>query len=99
MQEVIWTAKWLNQYEPEQSHFLIRKSKRTTGVKGGGVKITRPKIATSICKESIPQQAVDLLMLGHSDPGFTLRTYTHVTNPMQVKAAETVGNVIGSKLE
>ncbi|MBR6119343.1 MAG: tyrosine-type recombinase/integrase, partial [Oscillospiraceae bacterium] len=38
-------------------------------------------------------------MLGHSDPGFTLRTYTHVTNPMQVKAAETVGNVIGSKLD
>ena len=132
------------------------------------MKVTRPKTATSIRKEPIPQQAVDLLiqehekhpdspymfpspvtgdmlypdslndinekildaigaervrfhdlrhtfatialqsgvdirtvsgMLGHADPGFTLRTYTHVTNPMQVKAAETVGNVIGSKLD
>ena len=145
----------------------ISINKQATRVKGGGVKITRPKTATSIRKEPIPQQAVDLLiqehekhpdspymfpspvtggmlypdslndinekildaigvervrfhdlrhtfatialqsgvdirtvsgMLGHSDPGFTLRTYTHVTNPMQVKAAETVGNVIGSKL-
>ena len=146
----------------------ISINKQATRVKGGGVKVTRPKTATSIRKEPIPQQAVDLLiqehekhpdspymfpspvtgdmlypdslndinekildaigvervrfhdlrhtfatialqsgvdirtvsgMLGHADPGFTLRTYTHVTNPMQVKAAETVGNVIGSKLE
>ena len=146
----------------------ISISKQAVRVKGGGVKVTRPKTATSIRKEPIPQQAVDLLiqehekhpdspymfpspvtgdmlypdslndinekildaigvervrfhdlrhtfatialqsgvdirtvsgMLGHADPGFTLRTYTHVTNPMQVKAAETVGNVIGSKLD
>lgn len=146
----------------------ISINKQATRIKGGGVKVTRPKTATSIRKEPIPQQAVDLLiqehekhpdspymfpspvtgdmlypdslndinekildaigvervrfhdlrhtfatialqsgvdirtvsgMLGHADPGFTLRTYTHVTNPMQVKAAETVGNVIGSKLE
>lgn len=146
----------------------ISINKQATRVKGGGVKVTRPKTATSIRKEPIPQQAVDLLiqehekhpdsaymfpspvtgdmlypdslndinekildaigvervrfhdlrhtfatialqsgvdirtvsgMLGHADPGFTLRTYTHVTNPMQVKAAETVGNVIGSKLD
>ena len=146
----------------------ISINKQATRVKGGGVKVTRPKTSTSIRKEPIPQQAVDLLiqehekhpdspymfpspmtggmlypdslndinekildaigvervrfhdlrhtfatialqsgvdirtvsgMLGHADPGFTLRTYTHVTNPMQVKAAETVGNVIGSKLE
>ena len=146
----------------------ISINKQATRVKGGGVKVTRPKTSTSIRKEPIPQQAVDLLiqehekhpdspymfpspmtggmlypdslndinekildaigvervrfhdlrhtfatialqsgvdirtvsgMLGHADPGFTLRTYTHVTNPRQVKAAETVGNVIGSKLD
>ena len=37
-------------------------------------------------------------MLGHADPGFTLKTYTHATNPMQVKAAETVGNLLAGKL-
>ena len=31
-------------------------------------------------------------MLGHADPGFTLRTYTHVTNPMQVNL-ESVANL------
>ena len=145
----------------------ITISKQAARNKGGGVKVTKPKTATSIRVEPIPQQAVDLLiqehekhpdnpymfvspmtggmlypdslndinekildaigverirfhdlrhtfatlalqngvdirtvsgMLGHADPGFTLRTYTHVTNPMQVKASETVGNVLGSKL-
>ena len=39
-------------------------------------------------------------MLGHADPGFTLRTYpfAHTSNPMQVKAAETIGRVMGKSL-
>ena len=39
-------------------------------------------------------------MLGHADPGFTLRTYpfAHTSNPMQVKAAETIGSVMGKNL-
>ncbi len=36
-------------------------------------------------------------MLGHTDPGFTLRTYTHATNPMQVHAAETIGKVMAGR--
>ena len=38
-------------------------------------------------------------ILGHADPGLTLRTYTHATNPMQVKAAATVGAVMKGKLD
>ena len=30
--------------------------------------------------------------LGHSDAGFTLRTYTHATRQMQDQAAETMGS-------
>lgn len=37
-------------------------------------------------------------MLGHADPGFTLRTYTHVTNSLQVQAAQTMGHVISGNL-
>ena len=39
-------------------------------------------------------------MPGHADPGFTLRTYpfAHTSNPMQVKAAETIGSVMGKNL-
>ncbi|MBQ6757359.1 MAG: site-specific integrase [Oscillospiraceae bacterium] len=145
----------------------ISVTKQAVRVKGGGVKTSTPKTATSIRREAIPQEAVDLLikehekhpnnpymfpspvtggmyypdslatlnekilkacgleyinfhalrhtfatvalqsgvdirtvsgMLGHADPGFTLRTYTHATNPMQVKAAATVGSVMASKL-
>ena len=145
----------------------ISVSKQAVRVKGGGVKVTAPKTSTSIRIESIPEEAVKLLveehkkhpnnpymfpspvtgdmyypdsvnnindkilanlglehirfhdlrhtfatialqsgvdirtvsgMLGHADPGFTLRTYTHATNPMQVKAASTVGSVMAAKL-
>ena len=37
-------------------------------------------------------------MLGHADPGFTLRTYTHTTTPMQVQAAAAIGQVMSQKL-
>ena len=141
----------------------ISVTKQAVRVKGGGVKTSTPKTATSIRTEAIPQEAVDLLiqehakhpdnpymfpspvtgtmyypdavsaihtkilkalglehmrfhamrhtfaslalqngvdirtvsgMLGHADPGFTLRTYTHTMNPLQVQAAATMGEVI-----
>ncbi len=37
-------------------------------------------------------------MLGHADPGFTLRTYTHTMNSMQERAAETMGEVMARNL-
>ena len=43
----------------------IYVSKQAVGVKGGGVKITRPKTETSIRRIAIPQQAVDLLTAEH----------------------------------
>ena len=45
----------------------ISVSKQAVGVKGGGVKITRPKTETSIRRISIPQQAVDLLVAEHGN--------------------------------
>ena len=43
----------------------ISVSKQAVGVKGGGVKITRPKTETSIRRITIPQQVVDLLTAEH----------------------------------
>ena len=43
----------------------IYVSKQAVGVKGGGVKITRPKTETSIRRIAIPQQVVDLLTAEH----------------------------------
>ena len=33
-------------------------------------------------------------ILGHYSAGFTLDTYTHVTTPAQIEAANTIGNVL-----
>ena len=145
----------------------ISVSKQAARQKGGGVKVLKPKTSTSIRIESIPQEAIDLLisehekhpdnpymfpspvtggmyypdaisrlntkilasaglehirfhylrhtfatmalqngvdirtvssMLGHADPGFTLRTYTHATNKMQEEAALIVGQVFSQHL-
>ena len=145
----------------------ISVSKQAVRVKGGGVKLSTPKTATSIRKEVIPQEAVEMLieehnkhpdnqwmfpspvtgdmyypdaisrintkilhslgmehmrfhdlrhtfatmalqngvdirtvssMLGHADPGFTLRTYTHTAMPMQREAAKTMGAVMSRNL-
>ncbi|MBR1566257.1 MAG: tyrosine-type recombinase/integrase, partial [Oscillospiraceae bacterium] len=43
----------------------ISVSKQAVGVKGGGVKITRPKTETSIRRIAIPQQVVELLVAEH----------------------------------
>ena len=43
----------------------ISVSKQAVGVKGGGVKITRPKTETSIRRIAIPQQVIDLLVAEH----------------------------------
>ena len=35
-------------------------------------------------------------MLGHYSAGFTLDTYTHVTTPAQMEAANTIGTVLST---
>ena len=37
-------------------------------------------------------------MLGHYSAGFTLDTYTHVTNHMQIQAADKMGSFIDTAL-
>lgn len=34
-------------------------------------------------------------MLGHTDAGFTINTYMHVTDSMQENVANTMGNLLG----
>ena len=37
-------------------------------------------------------------MLGHTDAGFTINTYMHVTDSMQENVASTMGNLIGGNV-
>jgi integrase len=47
------------------------------------------------------EQGVDIKtvshMLGHTDAGFTMNTYMHVTNDMQQQAADTIGGLLEDK--
>jgi len=36
-------------------------------------------------------------MLGHTDAGFTMNTYMHVTDSMQQNVADTMGDLLKSK--
>ena len=36
-------------------------------------------------------------MLGHTDAGFTMNTYMHVTDSMQQNVADTMGELLKSK--
>ena len=38
-------------------------------------------------------------MLGHTDAGFTMNTYMHVTDAMQQNVADTMSNLISEKEE
>lgn len=37
-------------------------------------------------------------MLGHTDAGFTMNTYMHVTDSMQKNVANTMGNLLGGNV-
>ena len=37
-------------------------------------------------------------MLGHTDAGFTMNTYMHVTYSMQENVANTMGNLLGENV-
>ena len=58
----------------------------------GGITLATPALQSGVDIRTVSG------MFGYADPGFTLKTYTHATNPMQAKAAETVGNLLAGKL-
>lgn len=47
------------------------------------------------------EQGIDIKtishMLGHTDAGFTMNTYMHVTNNMQQTVADAMGNLLSEK--
>ena len=74
-----------------------RKIMKTLGLEPIRFHDLRHTFATTALQSGVDIRTVSG-MLGHADPGFTLRTYTHTSNPMQVKAAETIGSVMGKNL-
>ena len=60
----------------------LRVNKQATAIKGGGVKVTRPKTETSVRTISVSQQAVDLLVKEHRK---------HPDNPYMFPSPVTMG--------
>lgn len=84
-------------YYPDAVNAINRKIMKALGLEAIRFHDLRHTFATTALQSGVDIRTVSG-MLGHADPGFTLRTYTHTSNPMQVKAAEIIGNVMGKNL-
>ena len=84
-------------YYPDAVNAINRKIMKALGLEPIRFHDLRHTFATTALQSGADIRTVSG-MLGHADPGFTLRTYTHTSNPMQVKAAETIGSVMGKNL-
>ena len=60
---------------------------------GGNFHDLRHTFATMALQNGVDVKTVSS-MLGHYSAGFTLDTYAHVTTDAQLKAAQTMGNIL-----
>ena len=60
---------------------------------GGSFHDLRHTFATMALQNGVDVKTVSS-MLGHYSAGFTLDTYAHVTTDAQLKAAQTMGNIL-----
>ncbi len=78
-------------YHPDSVAKLHGKILKDAGLEHIRFHDLRHTFATIALQNGVDVKTVSS-MLGHSDAGFTLRTYTHTTRQMQEQAAEKMGN-------
>ena len=84
-------------YYPDTIAAIHTKILKTLGLEHTRFHALRHTFATMALQNGVDIRTVSG-MLGHADPGFTLRTYTHATNPMQALAAQTVGKFMSQNI-
>ena len=84
-------------YYPDTITSIHNKILKSAGLEHIRLHDCRHTFATLALQNGVDIRTVSG-MLGHYDAAFTLRTYTHATNPMQVKAANTMGQLISANL-
>ena len=72
---------------------LFRKLKKKTGIARLRPHLLRHTFATMALQNGVDVKTVSS-MLGHYSAGFTLDTYAHVTTDAQLKAVQTMGNIL-----
>ena len=84
-------------YHPDSIVNLHKKILMRAGLERLRLHDLRHTFATLALQNGVDIKTVSG-MLGHYDAGFTLRTYTHATDKMQEKAAETMGNLMAQSM-
>ena len=82
---------------PDAINRLHQRILKSAGLEHIRLHDLRHTFATVALQNGVDVKTVSS-MLGHSDAGFTLRTYTHVTTKMQEQAADTMGQFISQNM-
>lgn len=84
-------------YYPDALSALNTKILKTLGMEHMRFHDLRHTFATMALQNGVDIRTVSG-MLGHADPSFTLRTYTHTNPKMMEQAAATVGQVMAQNI-
>ena len=80
-------------YHPDSVVTLHKRILKDAGLEHIRFHDLRHTFATMALQNGVDVKTVSS-MLGHYSAGFTLDTYAHVTTDAQLKAAQTMGNIL-----
>ena len=83
-------------YDPKSVTYRLHRIQRRAGVPQIRFHDLRHSFATLTIEQGMDIKTISY-MLGHTDAGFTMNTYMHVTDSMQQNVADTMGELLTSK--
>ena len=83
-------------YDPKSVTYRLHRIQRRAGVPQIRFHDLRHSFATLSIEQGMDIKTISY-MLGHTDAGFTMNTYMHVTDSMQQNVADTMGELLTSK--
>ena len=83
-------------YDPKAVTKKLHKLQERAGIPQIRFHDLRHSFATLSIEQGMDIKTISH-MLGHTDAGFTMNTYMHVTDTMQQKVADTMGDLLKEK--
>ena len=83
-------------YDPKSITYRLHRIQKRAGVPQIRFHDLRHSFATLSIEQVMDLKTISH-MLGHTDAGFTMNTYMHVTDAMQQNVADTMGELLKSK--
>jgi integrase len=81
-------------FDPDAYTHAARRFAAQAGLAGARLHDSRHAVATQLLAQGV-HPGIASAVLGHTDPGFTLRTYSHVLDGMTDVAAEALERALG----